>query len=397
MQQPSYSYYSQLFKGRDLPLAFVDLDLLDTNIQAIAQRAGNKTIRIASKSIRSVYVLRHILQSHPIYQGIMTFTGKEALTLLEKGFDDLLMGYPVVNKNDIEKICQATQAGKKIVLMVDCIEHCRLIQDIAEKMDVQQPVCIDVDMSSDFPGIHFGVYRSPVTHLQAFKKLVDEAVHCKNVKITGLMGYEAQIAGVGDQSPYNGLKNSAIRLLKKISIPELRARRTACVKYLMEKGLDVTLVNGGGTGSIESTRQEELVTEITVGSGFYSPGLFDYYEGFRHLPAAGYAVEIVRSPKKGMFTALGGGYIASGSTGLDKQPVPYLPEGLQLTENEGTGEVQTPFTYKGKEQLQLGDVVLFRHSKAGELCERFNQLHIISKGAVVEITPTYRGEGYCFL
>lgn len=397
MQTPSYEYYKNILKGQDLPLAFVDLDILDQNIKDILSRTKGKKIRIASKSIRCEYILKHILQSSPVFQGLMTFTGKEALTLLDNGYDDVLMGYPVVNPKDIEGFCLATKAEKSAVLMVDDIEHFQLIQKEAEKHQVVQPVCIDVDMSSDYPGVHFGVYRSPINSVEKFKNLVDKAMTFPNVKIVGLMGYEAQIAGVGDTSPYNGLKNYAIKILKKLSIKELQKRRTDCVQYLIDNGLKPTLINGGGTGSIESTQLEEFVTEITVGSGFYSPALFDYYEGFKHLPAAGYAIQIVRSPQKGMFTALGGGYVASGSISLDKQPKPYLPEGIQLTENEGTGEVQTPFIYKGKDNLKIGDPVLFRHSKAGELCERFSHLKLIQGGQIIEQIPTYRGNGWTFL
>lgn len=397
MQTPSYEYYKNILNGLDLPLAFVDLNILDQNIKDILSRTKGKKIRIASKSIRCQYILKHILNSSPVYQGLMTFTGREALTLIAEGFDDILMGYPVMNAKDIEGFCLATKAGKSAVLMVDDLEHFQAIQKQAEKHQVVQPVCIDVDMSSDYPGIHFGVHRSPINSVEKFKNLVDKAITFPNVKIVGLMGYEAQIAGVGDTSPYNGLKNHAIKVLKKLSIKELAKRRTECVQYLKDKGLEVTLVNGGGTGSIESTQQEVFVTEITVGSGFYSPALFDYYEGFKHLPAAGYAIQIIRSPQKGMFTALGGGYVASGSISLDKQPKPYLPEGIQLTENEGTGEVQTPFTYTGKDILKIGDPVLFRHSKAGELCERFSHLHLIQDGKIIEKKPTYRGEGWTFL
>jgi D-serine deaminase-like pyridoxal phosphate-dependent protein len=38
-----------------------------------------------------------------------------------------------------------------------------------------------------------------------------------------------------------------------------------------------------------------------------------------------------------------------------------------------------------------------RHAKAGELCERFNELHLIRGDEFVATVPTYRGEGACFL
>jgi D-serine deaminase-like pyridoxal phosphate-dependent protein len=399
MTSPTYQNYNQLFKSLQLPLAFCNVDLLDKNINDIATRANgkNKTIRIASKSIRCTYVLKRILDSNPIYKGIMCFTGNEALHLSSCGFDDLLLGYPIVNKQEITAICKATKNGKKIILMVDCVEHLELINEIAKQENVVQPLCIDMDMSTDFPGIHFGVMRSPITTVATAKKLVDAFDKFENISLIAAMGYEAQIAGLGEKNPSNGIKNLVIPFLKKKSIIDYTKRRQEIVAYIKSKNHLLEIVNAGGTGSIESSKQEDWVTEITVGSGFYSPALFDYYNNFKHQPAVGFAVQIVRKPKPNIYTCLGGGYIASGTTGIDKQPKPYLPENIKLTENEATGEVQTPCEYNDTESLNIGDTVIFRHSKAGEICERFNQLHLISHGKIIDTVPTYRGEGKCFL
>ena len=77
--------------------------------------------------------------------------------------------------------------------------------------------------------------------------------------------------------------------------------------------------------------------------------------------------------------------------------MPFLPKGAKLIKNEGAGEVQTPIVYKGNEKLKIGDPVFFRHSKAGELCERFNFLNLIRDNKIEHSVPTYRGEGECFL
>jgi D-serine deaminase-like pyridoxal phosphate-dependent protein len=146
-----------------------------------------------------------------------------------------------------------------------------------------------------------------------------------------------------------------------------------------------------------STREEAAVTEITVGSGFYSPGLFDNYVGFRYQPAAGYAIEIVRRPARALYTCLGGGYVASGALGLEKLPVPYLPQGAHLLPLEGAGEVQTPIRYEGSVPLSLGDPIFLRHAKAGELCEHFTHLLLVSNAAIVDEVATYRGDGQRFL
>src|SRR5947209_1954936 len=211
------------------------------------------------------------------------------------------------------------------------------------------------------------------------------------------MGYEAQIAGVGDNFPGHRARNIMVQGLKRRSIRELARRRAALVDLIKSYGLEPRFVNGGGTGSIATTRAEQAVTEITVGSGFYAPALFDNYREFRYQPAAAFAIEIVRHPRPHIYTCLGGGYIASGSVGSEKQPQPYLLERAKLIPLEGAGEVQTPIRYEGNVALKIGDPVFMRHSKAGELCERFTHLLLVSGGTIVDEIKTYRGDGQCFM
>jgi D-serine deaminase-like pyridoxal phosphate-dependent protein len=96
-------------------------------------------------------------------------------------------------------------------------------------------------------------------------------------------------------------------------------------------------------------------------------------------------------------TALGGGYIASGVASKERLPEPYLPQGLQLDQQEGAGEVQTPLLGIAARRLRVGDRVYMRHAKAGELCERFNWLYLVEGDRIVDQVPTYRGDGKAFL
>ena len=131
--------------------------------------------------------------------------------------------------------------------------------------------------------------------------------------------------------------------------------------------------------------------------GHHALALFDHYDAFQHLPAAGFALPVTRHPAPGVVTCLGGGYVASGPVGPDKSPVVWAPAGARLTTLEGAGEVQTPVVLPPGVHLDLGDPVLLRHAKAGELCERFDRLLAIRGDRVVEELPTYRGEGATFL
>jgi D-serine deaminase-like pyridoxal phosphate-dependent protein len=210
------------------------------------------------------------------------------------------------------------------------------------------------------------------------------------------MAYEAQIAGVGDNPAGRPMYGRALRYVQRRSGAELASRRAAVVAAVRAVA-PLEFVNGGGTGSIEKTAAEPAVTEIGAGSGLYQPRLFDSYRGFRGQPAALFALPVVRRPGPGVVTALGGGYLASGPANRSRLPTPYLPPGLRLDRQEGAGEVQTPLLGLAADRLRIGDRVWMRHAKAGELCERFAELHLIDGNAVVATVPTYRGEGRTFL
>jgi D-serine deaminase-like pyridoxal phosphate-dependent protein len=289
--------------------------------------------------------------------------------------------------------------------MVDCTAHLDLIERAAATATAAQPgpapsqvrVCIDIDTAYQALGgrLRAGARRSPVRTPEQAAALATAIVARPGLKLAGLMAYEAQIAGVGDDPPGRPLYARAIRQMQDRSQRELAARRAAIVAAI--RGVaPLEFVNGGGTGSIEKTTAEEAVTEIGAGSGLYQPTLFDAYRGFRGLPAALFALPVVRRPGPGVATVLGGGYLASGPADRARLPVPCLPAGLVLDGREGAGEVQTPVLGRAADTLSVGDRVWFRHAKAGELCERFTHLHLVDGSEVTATVPTYRGEGHAF-
>ena len=393
---PNYPAYQKAFSAEQLPFAWVDLDLLDQNIHDLAIRAQNTPIRIASKSIRCRWVMERILKANKQFQGLMCFHPNEAAFLASKGFDDLLIAYPSMQQGAIREACKHVKAGKIIYFMVDSIEQASLVNEVASSEGTTALLCLDLDMSVDFPGLYFGVYRSSIRSPEAAVSFYKKLKSLSNVELCAVMGYEAQIAGLGDQIPGKLIENPVVKKLQERAIPIIAERRGNTVAALKNEGADIRVVNGGGTGSIESTILEAAVTEVAVGSGFFAPHLFDYYSHFQHQPAAGFALEVSRQPRKRIYTCTGGGYIASGTPSDIKLPKPYLPKRLSYIKNEGPGEVQTPLKYNGK-LLKIGSPVFFRHCKAGELCERFTQLAVMQNGEVIDHVSTYRGDGQCFV
>ncbi|WP_405145333.1 amino acid deaminase/aldolase [Sphaerisporangium sp. NBC_01403] len=389
--------YDRATADLDPPFAILDLDALRSNGAAMARRARGKPIRVASKSIRSRAVLRRVLEMDG-FAGVMGFTLPEALWLASEGFSDILVAYPTTDRKALAELAGDARAAREITLMVDCPEHLDAIDEAVDTVPSRHEIRICLDIDAAFTALagrlRAGVLRSSVREPEQAAELAAEIAKRPGFRMVGLMAYEAQIAGVGDRVP--GPYGQVIRWMQARSQRELIVRRGRIAEAVRQV-TDLEFVNGGGTGSVEKTAREKAVTEVAAGSGFFHPRLFDFYRGFTGRPAALFALPVVRRPVNGVVTVLGGGYHASGSAGASRLPQPYLPAGLRYDAREGAGEVQTPLLGQAAHDLRIGDRVWFRHAKAGELCERFDALHLIEGDRVVETVPTYRGEGRTFL
>lgn len=402
MDQParSHAQLEEIFSEVESPFAFVDLDAMWANADRILERSGDKPIRVATKSLRCRPLIEMILGRDERFRGLMTFTMPETLWLAERGFENLLLAYPTTDLEALAELALGSVANPETapILMVDCVEHLDLIESILGAQAAPVRLCLDLDASWwAFRGrLKAGPRRSPVHSPEQALALAEEIVRRDKLDLVAMMAYEGQIAGVGDQVPGRPFRSRAIRWMQKKSRVEIAARRAEVIAGI-DAITDLEFVNGGGTGSLDSTSAEEAVTEVTAGSGFLAPGQFDHYSTFSLTPAAGFALPVVRRPGPGVVTALGGGYLASGAPGPARMPVPWQPEGLEFDPEEGAGEVQTPLIGAAADQLTIGSNVYLRHAKAGELCERFESLILIEGGEIVDEVPTYRGEGKTFL
>jgi D-serine deaminase-like pyridoxal phosphate-dependent protein len=375
--------------GLDAPFGVLELDALAWNAHDLLRRANGTPIRLASKSLRVREAIESVL-ALPGWAGVLAYSLREALRL-STTIDDVVMGYPTVDRAAIAALAANEQAAARVTLMVDSVAQLDLVDAVvppAARPELR--IAIDLDMSIDLPVLgHLGVRRSPLRDAASAIALGREIAMRPGFRLVGLMGYEAQIAGVVDRYGANRPYERVIAGVKRRSAAEAFARREAAVAGL--RGIaTLEFVNGGGTGSIESTITDSSVTEVTAGSGLFGGHLFDRYRTFRPAPAASFVLAVVRAPAPGTATLEGGGWIASGPVGPDRRPLPVWPAGLAYEPREQAGEVQTPVTGGA---LGLGDRVVLRHTKSGEAAERLTAYRLVQGGALQGEWPTYRGEG----
>src|ERR1700680_1330793 len=169
-----YAYYRRALAGQRLPAAFIDLDCLDANLDSLRRRAGALPIRLVTKSIRSVAIIRRLLDADPLMRGLLCYSPAEAAWLAEQGFDDLVVAYPSVEPSEIGAVAQQIRAGRSITLMVD-----------------------NPSQLGRLAGV-----------------LAVESARRVHLRLDGLMGYEGQIAGLMDDVPGRNFKNRIVRFLK---------------------------------------------------------------------------------------------------------------------------------------------------------------------------------------
>jgi D-serine deaminase-like pyridoxal phosphate-dependent protein len=398
--QDRYARFDQATADLDPPFALVDLAAFDSNARDLVRRSGGVPIRVVSKSLRCRHLIERAL-AQPGYRGVMCYSLAEAIWLHSIGLsDDLLVAYPTADRSALRALAADEAARQHITVTIDSAGHLDFIDAAIGAAHPPIRVCLDLDMSwrplTRGPVVQIGTWRSPLRSPAEAALFAATVLKRPGFSLVGVLGYEGQIAGLGDAPPGRPVRAALVQAMQARSSAELNERRTEVVRRIRAIA-PLEFVNGGGTGSLESTSADKSVTELAAGSGLVGPTLFDAYAKFHPQPALLYALPVVRRPKAGVATVFSGGYVASGTGTPDRLPSPFWPAGLRLTKTEGAGEVQTPVLGTAADGLRIGDRVWMRHAKGGELAERLTAYHLISPGEPEAVSvPTYRGDGQCF-
>jgi D-serine deaminase-like pyridoxal phosphate-dependent protein len=377
------------------PVFVVDLDAFDANADDLVRRAGGKPIRVASKSLRVPALIERAL-AHEGMHGVLAYTLREALWLFDQGIsDDIVVAYPTVDRGALAELVASPSAAAAITLMVDDPAHLDLVDSVRFSPTVPVRVAVDVDAGLRLAGQHVGPKRSPLGDVAGVMRLARAITSRDGFRLVGAMTYEGQVAGLQDEVPSARARSAIVRRLKSLSIGQLAVRRREVADALASV-TELEFWNGGGSGSVEATAADPVVTEVAAGSGLLVPTLFDHYRSFRPRPASYFGLPVTRKPTPELATVQGGGLIASGPAGPDRLPTPWAPAGLELIGLEGAGEVQTPLTGAAAAQLEIGDLVWFRHAKSGEVFEHASTVHLLAGDEFADSVPSYRGCGQAF-
>ena len=208
----------------DAPFAVVDLDAFDANADDLVRRAAGTPIRLASKSIRCrTLMMRAREHASGGFRGILAFTLPEALWLAGLGEDDLLVAYPSTDRAAFAELAALAgrRPGVRLTVMVDDPAQLDLIERAIPPDGDRIRVCLDLDIEPEARR-RAGPDRGPsVTEsIRRSRPPASRARSCagNGSSVVGVMGYEAQVAGVGDRPAGRPLRGAAIRGMQALAM-----------------------------------------------------------------------------------------------------------------------------------------------------------------------------------
>jgi D-serine deaminase-like pyridoxal phosphate-dependent protein len=223
------------------PALVVDLDIFDANVAAMARllEGTGKTVRPHVKTHRTPDLARRQLGGPAA--GITCATVGEAESMVEAGFDDVLVANEVVDRAKIARLAALARRAT-VAVAVDDAGPVAALGDSAVAAGVTLDVLIDVDIL-----LHrCGVGSSAEALLLA--AAVDRA---PGLRLRGIMGYEGRVRLSEDDrerqiaAAYGALAGTAA---------DLRAA-----------GFRIDTVSAAGTSTIREAIADPVITELQAG------------------------------------------------------------------------------------------------------------------------------------
>src|SRR5205823_4588511 len=185
--------------------------------------------------------------------GVLSYSLREALWLCATGTsDDLLVGYPTVDRAALRELAGDEIARRHITIMIDSPEQLDLVDRVLGADHPAIRVCLELDVSwrplAHRGLVHIGTRRSPLHTPEQASAFARTVLDRPGFRLVGLMAYEGQIAGLGDAPPGRPLRAAALRFVQRRSAAELTGRRAAVVAEI-NKLTPPEFVNRRGTGS----------------------------------------------------------------------------------------------------------------------------------------------------
>jgi D-serine deaminase-like pyridoxal phosphate-dependent protein len=233
-----------MYPSLPTPAVIVDLDIAERNIARMAAKLASRGIghRPHIKTTKSVYFARKQVAAGA--HGITVAKLSEAEVFIEAGFDNVLIGYPVIGDDKLVRF-EALHRKASVLTTVDSRTGAEGLSAVGERSGKPVQVLIEID-----GGLHRGGRQPGSDTLRFAESIADlPGIHMK-----GIMGYFGTIYGNSNESDFKAAVEQESRLVKET------------VNLLREAGFAVDIVSSGSSPTALMSEYLEGVTEVRAGN-----------------------------------------------------------------------------------------------------------------------------------
>ncbi len=229
----------------ETPALLIDLDILERNIQIMAEFMKNKNAKLRPHfKTHKCPTIAH-KQISKGAKGITCAKLGEAEILAAAGIKDILIANEIVEPSKVFRLAGIAHSDAKITVAVDNAENIADLSRAASIIGSTIYVLVEVDI---------GMRRCGVTTPNEVVHLVKKIINSEGLVFEGLQAYEGHLVYKTD---FNERYHEVQEIADKLG--EIRA-------VLTQNGVSVNEISGGGTGTYNITGNNTIWTEIQAGS-----------------------------------------------------------------------------------------------------------------------------------
>lgn len=229
----------------DTPALCVDLDLLEANLDKMAQTMSNNGIasRPHAKTHKCPTIAQMQMDRGSV--GICTAKVSEAEAMFQNGIDRILNTTGNVTPTKINRAMNLRQQCPGFIQATDSQANARLLSEAAVAKGIVADVVVDVDPGIRRTGTPFG---QPALQLA---QLIDQL---PGLNFVGMLCYDAAAQHVV------GFDKRKAQTLERM------VQATDTFELMQASGLNTEIFSGGGTGTYNIDHDTKGMTDVQVGS-----------------------------------------------------------------------------------------------------------------------------------
>jgi D-serine deaminase-like pyridoxal phosphate-dependent protein len=230
----------------ETPVALVDLDVMDANIDRYASMAAENGVTLRSHAkTHKVPAIAHRQHERSSGGGILCQKLSEAEVMAASGLDDIYLSYQVVGDGKLDRLIRLSETVDEFATTVDGPGNVDPLQAAAERHDATVPVVLEVDV---------GLGRTGVAPGEPAVDMAEGIAARPNLAFDGIMAYEAHVKSEAEtEDDYERLCQEAM------------AETARTVDLIEDAGVPVGEVKVGGTATSPYSSRHPVATEINPG------------------------------------------------------------------------------------------------------------------------------------